>query len=191
MDPCRFTCQNLNSSRPAVTSSGMPTDIEHGRMGGLDGWKDARGSPQPPSPLERGAVALTALTKWPMWSHYGRRKARRARAWQHNTTPSGQTAAAAGRAKEAPRSSFLHSERATNRRARPIRLTIPPFYCVACQLSVRRVRGPSPRCPFPHPTGGVPRRGSSCRKWNSLARALFWHGKINSIQRLPADLHSD
>ena len=55
-----------------------------------------------------------------------------------STTTSGQTAA--GRAKEAPRSSFLHSEGATNRRARPIRLTIPPFYCVACQLSVRRVR---------------------------------------------------
>ena len=25
---------------PAVTSSGMPTDIEHGRMGGLDGWME-------------------------------------------------------------------------------------------------------------------------------------------------------
>ena len=59
----------------AVTPSGMPTDIEHGRvgrMGGLDGWKDARGSPPPPSLTRARGSSVDGLDKVahvePLWA---------------------------------------------------------------------------------------------------------------------------
>ena len=92
-----------------------------------------------PHSLERGAVALTALTKWPMWSHYGRRKARRARAWQHNTLWTDRQRQRGEQKKHQGPPSSIPNGQPTVEPARPIRLTIPPFYCVACQLSVRCV----------------------------------------------------
>ena len=114
-------------------------------LDGKEGRKDARGSPPPPVGRRAvAAAALTALTKWPMWNHYGRRKPRRRslRLW---------TVSARARERESKRSTQGPSLpprlpfRTNEQPARPIPFypTIPPFYCVACQLSVR----PSARPP--------------------------------------------
>ena len=150
----RVTPTNVDSNvKPRIRvplPTGMLTDMEHRQIGWGEGCERVTAYIRLGRGGEGGSGGggvVDGLDKVahvePLWAPVNHGRCRR-HLW---------TVSARGRAKEAPK--VLPPPRLPFRtrrqpdRSRPIRPsasvrpTIPPFYCVACQLSVR----PSPRCP--------------------------------------------